>query len=27
VIASLELGAGHYINTLAPEQAADTLRG
>jgi len=26
VIASLELGAGHYINTLAPEQAADTLR-
>ena len=27
VIASLELGAGHYINTLAPEQAAATLRG
>jgi UDPglucose--hexose-1-phosphate uridylyltransferase len=26
VIASLELGAGHYINTLAPEQAAETLR-
>jgi UDPglucose--hexose-1-phosphate uridylyltransferase len=27
VMASLELGAGHYINTLAPEQAAETLRG
>jgi UDPglucose--hexose-1-phosphate uridylyltransferase len=27
VIASLELGAGHYINTLAPEQAAEALRG
>jgi UDPglucose--hexose-1-phosphate uridylyltransferase len=27
VYASLELGAGHYINTLAPEQAAETLRG
>jgi UDPglucose--hexose-1-phosphate uridylyltransferase len=27
VLASLELGAGHYINTLAPEQAAETLRG
>jgi UDPglucose--hexose-1-phosphate uridylyltransferase len=26
VLASLELGAGHYINTLAPEQAAETLR-
>jgi UDPglucose--hexose-1-phosphate uridylyltransferase len=26
VIASLELGAGYYINTLAPEQAAETLR-
>jgi UDPglucose--hexose-1-phosphate uridylyltransferase len=26
-IASLELGAGHYINTLAPEEAAATLRG
>jgi UDPglucose--hexose-1-phosphate uridylyltransferase len=26
VIASLELGAGHYINTLAPEQAAERLR-
>jgi len=26
VYASLELGAGHYINTLAPEQAAETLR-
>jgi len=26
VLASLELGAGHYINTLAPEQAAATLR-
>lgn len=25
-IASLELGAGHYINTLAPEHAAATLR-
>lgn len=25
-LASLELGAGHYINTLAPEQAAETLR-
>jgi UDPglucose--hexose-1-phosphate uridylyltransferase len=27
VFASLELGAGHYINTLAPERAAATLRG
>jgi UDPglucose--hexose-1-phosphate uridylyltransferase len=27
VLASLELGAGHYINTLAPEEAAKTLRG
>jgi UDPglucose--hexose-1-phosphate uridylyltransferase len=27
VMASLELGAGHYINILAPEQAARTLRG
>jgi UDPglucose--hexose-1-phosphate uridylyltransferase len=27
VIASLELGAGHYINTLAPEEAAERLRG
>jgi UDPglucose--hexose-1-phosphate uridylyltransferase len=27
VLASLELGAGHYINTLAPERAAATLRG
>ena len=27
VYASLELGAGHYINTLAPEQAAADLRG
>jgi UDPglucose--hexose-1-phosphate uridylyltransferase len=27
VIASLELGAGHYINTLAPEKAAERLRG
>jgi UDPglucose--hexose-1-phosphate uridylyltransferase len=26
VPASLELGAGHYINTLAPEQAAERLR-
>jgi UDPglucose--hexose-1-phosphate uridylyltransferase len=26
VIASLELGAGHYINTLAPERAAERLR-
>jgi UDPglucose--hexose-1-phosphate uridylyltransferase len=26
VLASLELGAGHYINTLAPERAAETLR-
>jgi UDPglucose--hexose-1-phosphate uridylyltransferase len=26
VYASLELGAGHYINTLAPEQAAEDLR-
>ena len=26
VFASLELGAGHYINTLAPERAAETLR-
>lgn len=26
-LASLELGAGHYINTLAPEQAAGMLRG
>lgn len=26
VPASLELGAGHYINTLAPEQAAEILR-
>ena len=26
VLASLELGAGHYINTLAPEQAAEELR-
>ena len=26
-MASLELGAGHYINTLAPEQAAENLRG
>jgi galactose-1-phosphate uridylyltransferase len=26
VLAALELGAGHYINTLAPEQAAETLR-
>jgi UDPglucose--hexose-1-phosphate uridylyltransferase len=25
--AALELGAGHYINTLAPEQAAEDLRG
>jgi UDPglucose--hexose-1-phosphate uridylyltransferase len=25
--ASLELGAGHYVNTLAPEQAAAALRG
>jgi UDPglucose--hexose-1-phosphate uridylyltransferase len=27
VVASLELGAGHYINTLPPERAAETLRG
>lgn len=27
VVASLEIGAGHYINTLAPEQAAEDLRG
>lgn len=27
VLASLELGAGHYINTLPPEQAAADLRG
>jgi UDPglucose--hexose-1-phosphate uridylyltransferase len=27
VLASVELGAGHYINTLAPERAAETLRG
>jgi UDPglucose--hexose-1-phosphate uridylyltransferase len=27
VIASVELGAGHYINTLAPERAAEALRG
>jgi UDPglucose--hexose-1-phosphate uridylyltransferase len=27
VIASLELGAGYYISTLAPEQAAEDLRG
>jgi UDPglucose--hexose-1-phosphate uridylyltransferase len=27
VFASVELGAGHYVNTLAPEQAAETLRG
>jgi UDPglucose--hexose-1-phosphate uridylyltransferase len=27
VYAALELGAGHYINTLAPEQAAADLRG
>lgn len=27
VYASLELGAGHYINTLPPEQAAADLRG
>ena len=27
VLASLELGAGHYINTLAPEEAAARLRG
>ena len=27
VYASLELGAGHFINTLAPEQAAADLRG
>ena len=27
VIASVELGAGHYINTLAPERAAAALRG
>ena len=27
VYAALELGAGHYINTLAPEQAAEDLRG
>jgi UDPglucose--hexose-1-phosphate uridylyltransferase len=27
VIASVELGAGHYINTLAPERAAEILRG
>jgi len=26
-IASVELGAGHYVNTLAPEQAAANLRG
>jgi UDPglucose--hexose-1-phosphate uridylyltransferase len=26
VYAALELGAGHYINTLAPEHAADELR-
>jgi UDPglucose--hexose-1-phosphate uridylyltransferase len=26
-LASLELGAGHYINTLAPEEAAAALRG
>jgi UDPglucose--hexose-1-phosphate uridylyltransferase len=26
VYASLELGAGHYINTLAPERAAEELR-
>jgi UDPglucose--hexose-1-phosphate uridylyltransferase len=26
IFASLELGAGHYINTLAPERAAETLR-
>ena len=26
VFASLELGAGHYVNTLAPEQAAAALR-
>jgi UDPglucose--hexose-1-phosphate uridylyltransferase len=27
VMASLELGAGLYVNTLAPERAAETLRG
>jgi UDPglucose--hexose-1-phosphate uridylyltransferase len=27
VAASLEIGAGHYINTLAPERAAGDLRG
>lgn len=27
VFASVELGAGHYVNTLAPERAAETLRG
>jgi UDPglucose--hexose-1-phosphate uridylyltransferase len=27
VFASLELGAGHYVNTLAPEEAAAALRG
>jgi UDPglucose--hexose-1-phosphate uridylyltransferase len=26
VLASLELGAGHYVNTLAPEEAAQELR-
>jgi galactose-1-phosphate uridylyltransferase len=26
-MAALELGAGHYINTLPPEQAAENLRG
>jgi UDPglucose--hexose-1-phosphate uridylyltransferase len=27
VIASVELGAGYYVNTTAPEQAAEMLRG
>ena len=27
VFASIELGAGHYVNTLPPEEAAETLRG
>ena len=26
VFAAVELGAGHYVNTLAPETAAETLR-
>jgi galactose-1-phosphate uridylyltransferase len=26
VLAALELGAGIYVNTLAPEEAADRLR-